>query len=715
MWRLLTLCCTLGSLFLTLPSNAFSQELISDLGKKQPERIVGLSQGQFAIDHGDRVEIWKHGQGIVRQYPFGMPKGYKTSDVEISIGQDGLVIAMISGKGPTQNGKWKSQISLATCLPEAKTCTYKTLTDFTSVENSYYTHSFKGSVMSPSGSARFKVTQSHTVKTTVDEETETKTTRTHWIQSSDGSKQNKNFVQDTLWMTDSQGNEITFNAKPIRRKQMGATRHNLHIQKNNATASLGPYIYSWDAALLDDKTMMVSYMNPDAESLAVARVSLAGGPTAPQIIGLPESGLAQRMLTQPDGKGWACIYYFYRNAFYKGLKVVQQKGDRQKIIDLAWDPNRNIGWNLDGAVASDGSILLTWNDDVLRGRQIFMHYPSIQALMQTGKPEPTGWEREPQKMFFLGGIGAIYDNHHLIAFTDSDTPQKIDAEYDLAPALSTLAILEGKIGTTKIGATYLHSVVSGALEDSLGVGAKRLFQAVTAFAGWEKLFLDYDVQLKFEWGQLKGAMVVPDQPGLSQLVDTNYQTVEVGLLNDFRLKLGLEFGRIHAPMPVYVWGIQSGEQRYHLLDSGIRDAEMLDFSLSVGYSLLDYAAKYEVNVFRPYIDGKIKGGILLGVADERLDIPAGFDDEMAWELGFTVGADVEVGLLLQLRSYAMHGLGVFMRAGVRGHVQLRVAGGRPSDPADDEDESAPWFDDSQYSMNLLHLSAGPFLQAGLVF
>ena len=706
----------LGSLSLLLPRETLSQSIVSDLGQQQPERIIGLTEGRFAIEHDERVEIWKAGTGIIKRHAFAMPNGYQTNDVDIAVGHDGRVVAIISGTSAEKDDKWKSMVSMATCLPEANTCSYETLTERQSTDKSYYRHAFQGALISPNGIAQFKVVQSHTTEKTVDKKPVTETTKSYWIQSSDGTQEKKSFLSDTLWMTDSQGSEITFNAKPIRGKQIGASRNLLHIQKNKATSSLGPYIYSWDAALLNDDTMMVSYMNPDAESLTVAKVSLLGGKPAPQIIGLPESGLAQRMLTRPDGKAWACVYYFYRNAFYKGLKIVHQEDDRQTITDLTWEPNRNIGWNLDGAVADDGSILLTWNDDVLRGKQIFRHYPSMQALVDSGKPEPTGWEREPQQTFFLGGLGAIYDHHHLVSFISDDTPQIIDTEYDLAPALSTQAILEGKIGTTKIGATYLHSVLSDSLEDSIGVGAKRLFQVVTAFAGWEKLFLDYDVQLKFEWGRLQGAMNVPDQPNLSQAFDTNYQNLEVSLLNDFRLKIGLEFGRLNAPMPVYAWGIQSGDMRYTFLDSGIRNTEMLDFSLSLGYSLLDYTAKYEVNVFRPYIDGKLKGGVLLGIADERLEIPAGFDDEMAWELGFTLGAEIETGILLQLRSYALHGLGGFVRVGVRGRIQLRAAGGRPTDPADDDDdESGPLFDDSQYVMNLLHLSVGPFIQVGIVF
>ena len=387
-------------------------------------------------------------------------------------------------------------------------------------------------------------------------------------------------------------------------------------------------------------------------------------------------------------------------------------------MDLSWESNRNLGWNLDGAIAGNGSVLLTWNDDILNDRQVFRYWPSVDALLESGKAAPTGWVLEPSSSYFVAGAGAIYDFHHLTSVADSGIPASsvIDANYQLAGTLSSQFLLEGEVGGVKLGATYLHSLVGGALEDSIGTDAKRAFQVVTAFAGWDKLFLDYDVQLKLEWGHLSGGMTVPGQPSLSRSIDTNYLQAEVNLLNEYRLKFGLEVSRLNAPMPVYAWGILSGDSYYQFLTGGIRQVEMLDFSLTLGYSLLDYVSKYEVNVFRPYLDGKFKVGALLGIADQRLDIPAPFDDEMAWELGLILGGEVEAGLLLQARSYALHGLGFFVKSGVRFRGHLRMAGLQPDDPADEEDgPKTASGDDSHYQMHVVHLSVGPFIQFGIVF
>lgn len=343
--RLNTLLLCLVSIWST-PLLASEAVAVPELGHNQPTQIVGLDNGQFMLDYGRTVQLWHPSNGIVRTYTFEDSGDFRALHVTNVVSTKGDLAAMMVSATPKSNDQgrtWRTRITQITCPMDTTKCVYKVLETRSCVNASSFKYSVLGGAMGTQGVARFGIVRTHKKKYEEDGETKTRRTKTRWLQHTNGERLDDAAFPAGLWLVNSKNQDIQFNVKPKRHQSIGATRQKLAVYQGGKTAKIGPTIYSWDAGLISDDELIVSYKNPDADGLAIANVRLDTGQVTPQLIGLPESGLAQRLLVEPDKKGWLCVYYFYRNVFYKGLKIVHH------------EVSNNVWWT------SHGSLIAIWD------------------------------------------------------------------------------------------------------------------------------------------------------------------------------------------------------------------------------------------------------------------------------------------------------------------------------------------------------------------
>jgi len=396
-----------------------------------------------------------------------------------------------------------------------------------------------------------------------------------------------------------------------------------------SSVTVAPQRYAFDVLVPDDDTLLVLYHDSAAKALVAAKVNLAARTVERGLLDSYESGIENVLLPSASPAGFIALEYFYRNPYYKGLRLIAVEDGAATRVDLDASAERNLGWNLKAALGTDGSLLVSYLDDVLRSRRVTRWYPSLQAVRERAKPEPSGWEAEAQRVFLLVGGGAVLARSGLVSFTPSksdvpDAASRHDVTYTLADSMSSEALLEGRIGSARLAVTYLHSVLGSELERQTGTAARQAFDLVTGAVGWDQLFFYHDVQLRLEWSRMRGLMEVDGRPELAQTFKGERRLLELALLNAYRFKYGLSYEGFSAPAPAYAYGVASGQKSYTFLASDLRNVTFVDLSLFAGYSLLDYAAKYEVNVARPYVDVKVAYGGSLAYLDRNLEVPAPF-------------------------------------------------------------------------------------------
>jgi hypothetical protein len=434
-----------------------------------------------------------------------------------------------------------------------------------------------------------------------------------------------------------------------------------------------------------------------------------------------EAGTSNTAVRYGD-KGIVTFGYFYRNAFYKGIRaVVFEDASSQPTHNFVWQSSRdeNPGWNLMAASTPQGRILVGYTKNPLKKNTSYQlrAYTNVQQIIAEKKTEPTGWERNHSKWFVQSGIGPWYVMWDYSTSVPSEVGGDQKPKYDIAPSLMVEGYVEARYEKYMLGASYVKSVIGEELEDEAGGSAKQAYDSLMGLVGWDDIFAYHNLRLGYRKGDMTTSYTLGDE---SHIIDSTYTRMDMFLLNTWRLRYGLFYQTYESRLPIAVWYIREGEKEYELIDFFHSDVEFNDYGLTVGFSRLDYAAKYENEVFDWFVDTDI--GIGMSTANlakaQKVTIPSEDDDrdddpeEKSIDniSTFMVPFNLEGGVLYYKRYYNARGFGWFGRAGYR--VEGSYAGS--SEKPEDKDEPA---EDSQVSATYqrTEIRHGPFLMFGLVF
>jgi len=211
------------------------------------------------------------------------------------------------------------------------------------------------------------------------------------------------------------------------------------------------------------------------------------------------------------------------------------------------------------------------------------------------------------------------------------------------------------------------------------------------------------------WGRYHGTATRDNgaAPADALQLNTNYVDIRLFALNQWRIKYGLTFSKYSVPTPVQAYYAPATQTHYTFASSALRDVHYNDIDLALGYSKLDYLAKYENSYFGPIADATLAGGVTLAsfdaIATPGGNVSSGFDVHLR--------AELQLGWLWMDRFRGLAGLGLYVRPSYTVEGGLTGLFGRPGD----RDPKKADKDDTESRFSLLSLRHGPWLDAGLVW
>ncbi len=438
-----------------------------------------------------------------------------------------------------------------------------------------------------------------------------------------------------------------------------------------------------------------------------------------------ESGAFSSALRLPEGI--LTFHAFYRNSYYKGVKASffpNGQAEHTWQVDVDSGRDTNPGWDLVAAATPQGRVMAAWLSDPKQRSTNLQLYQNLQDVRGAALPEPEGWEKDAKMGALLAGAGVGWMQWELGSSTPSAstlegaTAARVDAAYRVRDAIMAEASLEARWGRFMFGGSYARQAIEG-LERDLGLSSA-MADRLNVALGVDRLIRYHDLRVQIRRARLVGQYDMDiggavERGGVapSGNLDSRYQRTDVLLLNTKRVRYGILRQSEDLVLPFYAFADVPGDVDEHFRGSFVRAATVRDTAVTVGYSRLDYAAKYENNINKPFFDFDLGIGVSTALLDGSISVPAadGIPGESFSQTSTVFFPyNVELGFLMQRRSYKLHGVGGYVRTGYRGEGNLTGIVSRSTDR-----EEAPEEHDMSLRYSRNELRHGPFFQMGVVF
>jgi len=721
-----------------LATLAFATDL--DFGGEAPQSVQADHQDRFYIDFGDRVIRWTNAEDMVFTYP--PPDGWKQRAQHAVSPVDGTIHSVLE--------RWKNE-----CVDQSCSETY---TQFEYV----YSRCDANGQCQESGLASERTTHglvaqsSYVFKLDVtekgrillkkirktDDGNELSLSCGTVSQSCDDETFDALPYQDLPTPVDyrCRGSQLVGGelAPEAQGKKPPSSRAQVLGEMRRAVFDTMANI---DTACLFDRTGRPYLFRQGGDKrLKVFRV--VDGELVETTVDGPESGAANAAVRHGDN-GVVAFHYFYRNSYHKGVRAtVWEDGMADPVWtgDIFASRDLNPGRRFLVAATPQGRIAAAWPNDARKKKEgwTIRTWDHPGQLQQDEVAAPDGWEAKHKNWFVMAGAGAGYamwtfsspgpDEEGFVSVPAEEAV--LDSAYSVAPSIMTSATLEARYGVWSFGASYARGLLEDAADEA-GLSSKQ-FDRLYGQLGVDQIIKYHDIRVAFRAGRVDmGYQINSSREGVSDAgtLASNYRRIDVYLLNTWRVRYGLFNQSYRAALPFYVWAIDEGQTSYRYIDSFPSTLQFNDYGLTVGYSRLDYAAKFENKVTAPFIDADVG----LGFSSARLDssyTPEDTDtgtttavttysgdtlqqaepEAITRSTTFMIPFNLEAGGILLRRTAKLRGLGWY------GRVGYRVTGsisGSASKPADLDEAATSARQRVTYSR--FELRHGPFFGVGAVF
>ncbi|HYQ15009.1 MAG TPA: hypothetical protein VEQ58_04615 [Polyangiaceae bacterium] len=458
-----------------------------------------------------------------------------------------------------------------------------------------------------------------------------------------------------------------------------------------------------------DGVFYVFYYESKSRTARVA-VSMDGVSFRDQVLDGRESGW--QLDAVPTDDGALAVYYYFRNTYNKGLRLASLRGGKlaRSPQAIMREDRFNAGWH--PHLVSDGNrgAWLTYLSNVEAEQRAWTQLSSAKELLDYAMVDTGVDSEDDYKDWFLqAGVGGWYTWWGLAGAApkseEVDGATLHEARYHVKPSLLLSANLEGRYGPINIGLSYAQNYLDDA--------SKKLGEANRLLSGSikiEDLLPGHDVKVEGVWGRYHGRVTqaVEGEADAEMPLDTSYLDVHLFALNQWRVKYGLQFQRFQAPTPVLAFYAPKDQVHYLFATSELRDVTYNNVDLAIGYSKLDYLAKYENDYFGPILDGGLAGGLSFTSFD-KIATPGG---DLKSGLAIHARVNLQAGWLWMSRVRSLAGLGFYLRPSYLAEGALITASlSRPKDREQkDAGEAA-----TDAGFLLYSLRHGPWLDAGIVW
>ena len=447
----------------------------------------------------------------------------------------------------------------------------------------------------------------------------------------------------------------------------------------------------------------------------------------------PESG-ASNAVVRYGPQGVLTFHYFYKNSYYKGVRATffdDAEGSPVWQVDVVNGRDDNPGWQLLAAATPQGRVMVSWLDEPIgkKNRTTTIRlFDNAQSVFDAQVPQPDDWTRNYKIWFGRVGAGPGLALWNFTSggpsnedFTGVDPRFRMDSSYSAPPSIMIGGTVEAKFGGFSLGASYARNQLQDAASNLSETTDNPVYERIFGQLGIDKIIKYHDIRLALRIGLVDlnydivprgpqgttGTGVEPSRQARGHRRSL-YRRLDIYFLNTWRVRYGFFNQSYEAVLPFYVWAIDAGDTSYRFVDSFQSGATFNDYGITVGYSRIDYATKFENKVTAPFVDADAG----FGISTARLDVPVTVaeGDPIDSATAIMVPFNVEVGGVILRRSHKLRGLGWYTRVFYRTEGSWAGTSAKPGDKdeAVDEDRITVGYD-------RLEIRHGPYLDVGLVF
>lgn len=419
-----------------------------------------------------------------------------------------------------------------------------------------------------------------------------------------------------------------------------------------------------------------------------------------------ESGWQIDVAAGPDAV--YAVFYFFRNSFHKGLRTSVMREGKQvgDTVTIFREDRWNAGWHPHLAIGAEGITWLTYQSNVEEEQRAWSRFKSPDELSEHGIGPSEGWEEGYKNYFLQTGAGGWLNLWHLASavpsIEDANGVSVDNPSYNVGLALLLSANIEARWAFLDFGLSYAQGIVDDAAEDikdSTGIlnGSVKI----------DEVFAGHDIKVSLLWGRYRGttSATVAAGEGGELPIKTNYVDTQLLALNKWRVKYGVAFTHYKIPTLVHTWASPDGSSSYAFAGSFLRDVTFNDIALMLGYSKLDYAAKYENHYNGLVLDASLGVGLSIYSFDP-ITTDAGDADG---GLTLHMRTNAMLGWLYFHRWQSLRGFGLYVRPAYTGELGFT---GLPAAPSAREDTAGAT---TSTAVSLLWVRHGPWLDVGAVW
>ncbi len=643
-------------LLVSYSSSAFAVEYLQDFPDARPLQIFADNAGKFYVDYGDYVYIYDQGRTdtIRLTTVYGnMRVNYRDTTVTGS----GLIITYVLASytvtypitvngTTTYSSTTYSDRFLEFCNPG---CTHHRVSGKLSDE---------GFIKDVNGNVYFKIAGGSGARYYINQRTVSK------------SEYDSAAIRSSPVKIYTKTSEAPFN--------VGDPDIVIHYPKDGAATThtarfRGKRSIVWDSG----KIPHVFYHDPGDRIFRHTYYNDKSHDLVELVVDQKESGYENLAFVEGDSI-WT-INYFYRNALTKGLLATRMDNTGQITRQFVLDASQsdNIGWNLAGARAPNGRLLLSYATNGESGKQIYLLLSGTDELTQMGNNLASfghvrgsdyagqltqteqqeightlaeGYLKDYKSFALSAGVGAQYAFWQLMA--------ERDTHYDINNSIVNLVEFQSKFYDIDYGFEIARNsaTTQTASADNTGVA-----QYASAYIGWDKLLYNYDFKLNLEQGKTRVRFTYdPEQLNINY--EMNYSSIKLSLLSQQRRQFGFEYQHFNQYRKIDKYTYNSGAG-WQYNSSGIGELDTKVYLGHYGYSTLSYLEKYGVKENRWYIDLEGKAGVVQH--EYKGSSTAAWGARPDFDIAIMVGGQFEAGWIWFQRWSSMKALGGYVKVGYR--------------------------------------------------
>jgi hypothetical protein len=414
--------------------------------------------------------------------------------------------------------------------------------------------------------------------------------------------------------------------------------------------------------------------------------------------------------------------YKYVNPFNKGLDLIVVDFDKESYFDttLYNSDESNFGWN-PRIYSDEEKVFITAIDSSYQiDKSVILNKNSLDEIKYSISPYIKGFESEPYITFMFGASvmkNFWYMNSAVRNPTTSDTIAK--TEYEIASTLSWSTYMQGRIGDTQIGVSYMQSK----MDEQEGIKGD-ISQFLSMTFDFNSLFSKQTtLRVLAEYSKLNG--VAKNDYGDNEIgsgfaqtsinkVDTSYWMGALLLMWERGIYSGFSYAKYSVPSVV---GLTDKSKNVVYTDYD-KNLGLHDIKFLIGYDVSSYANRYEVNYNKFYIGGNLGFGIgLFDISNDvinRLELAAG-DKTIVHKYAWSFSGELEFGYIFQRRFRSLKGMGYSIVAGYRANMGFITASQSSDDVDSDGNDTTINGNELSFEHEKLSIKHGPFILFNWIF